>query len=508
MTTERIGSKRTGRKTGVVLAAALLGLGVAGLTLGGVVTPAGAQLAEGSRAGERIAGAPFSFADLVEKVKPAVVSVYVTGTTKPGAPGVPGAPGGNVPGLPNLPEDHPLNKFFKKFERDFGGEMPSGQLMRAQGAGFIISPDGYVVTNNHVVKEAERIKISFDGDKQLEADLIGSDERTDIALLKIKQAGTYPAVRFAKKEARVGDWVLAVGNPFGLASTVTAGIISARGRDVGESPYDFLQIDAAVNKGNSGGPTFDLDGNVVGVNTSIISPSGGNVGIAFAVPAEVVEDVVAQLKEHGAVSRGWLGVQIQSVSEDMAASLGLNDAHGAIVGKLTKDSPAAKSGVKVGDLILKVDGAAVKDSRDLARKIAALQPDSTTDLTVFRDGREQKVPVKLGMFPGSEKVAAATTGNSEELESLGLTLAPASEFSKGETEGVVVTDVNAKSIAAEKGLKRGDVILDVNFQPVSSPEQVEDAVRQAREKGRKAVMVRFRSSNNEAFIALPIEKRG
>lgn len=505
MTNERIGSNRTGRRSGVMLAAALLGLGIAGAAIHGSATPARAQLAgDASGAGNPLARPPYSFADLVEKVKPSVVSVYVTGTAH-------GQDGKGLPGLPNLPEDHPLNKFFKKFEHDFGGEMPGGdQLTRAQGSGFIISPDGYLVTNNHVVKDAEKIKVSFDGEKQLDAELIGTDERTDVALLKITKPGTYPAVRFAKQEARVGDWVLAVGNPFGLASTVTAGIVSARGRDVGDSPYDFLQIDAAVNKGNSGGPTFDLEGNVVGVNTSIVSPSGGNVGIAFAVPAEVVAEVVAQLKDHGSVSRGWLGVQIQSVSDDMAASLGLNEAEGAIVGKLTKDSPAEKSGIKVGDLILQVDGNKVKDSRDLARKIAALQPDSTTELTVFRNGRQQSVSVKLGTFPSGDKVASRGKSESEELKSLGLTLAPAADFAKGDEnkEGVVVTDVDAKSTAAEKGLKRGDIILDVNFQPVSTPDEVEEAVRQAKEKGRKAVMVRYRSSNNEAFVALPLDSRG
>jgi len=502
MIEERVASRKKRLKAGGALfASALLGLGFAGVSAISAAPQAMAQQQGGAAPFGR---APYSFADLVERVRPAVVSIYVSGTIKTKGKRK------SFRDLPKLPEGHPLNKFFKKFERDFGSQ-PRERPMRAQGSGFIISPDGYVVTNNHVIRNADKIKVAFGDKKQVEAEIVGADERTDIALLKIKKPGTYPAVRFAQKEARVGDWVLAVGNPFGLSSTVTAGIVSARGRDVGDSPYDFLQIDAAVNKGNSGGPTFDLEGNVVGVNTSIISPSGGNVGIAFAVPASLVKDVVAQLKKNGSVQRGWLGVQIQSVSEDMAASLGLDEAQGAIVGKLTDKSPAAKSGVKVGDLILEVDGAKVKDSRDLARKIAALAPNSKTDLTIFRKGRERNLEVKLGTFPSSKKMASLGKSSSEELKSLGLTLAPASEIIKGpkkKKEGVYVTDVDAKSIAAEKGLRRGDIILDVNGRPVSDPADVEKAVKLARKKGRRAVLVRFRSSSREAFVALPIGKRG
>lgn len=501
MIKQSIGSTgKRSKRSGLLIASLLVGLGATGAL---TVPSAHAQRAENGRIVE-LGNAPMSFADLVEQVRPAVVSIYVTGTVKKSSKR------SKRRNKPSLPDGHPLNKFFKKFEKDFGGVIPNSRPMRAQGSGFIISPDGYVVTNHHVVRNADRIKVALNGGKRLEAELIGSDQRTDIALLKIKKAGTYQSVRFATKEARVGDWVLAIGNPFGLSSTVTAGIVSARGRDVGDSPYDFIQIDAAVNKGNSGGPTFNLSGNVVGVNTSIISPSGGNVGIAFAVPASLVQDIVAQLKKTGSVSRGWLGVQIQSVSEDMAASLGLDDANGAIIGKLTKNAPAEKSGMKIGDLILKVDGSKVKDSRDLARKIAALAPNSKTDLTIFRDGREQNLQVKLGLFPGGKSLASLNRGKGggKELESLGLSLAPATDFAKGAKEGVYVTDVNQKSIAADKGLRRGDVILDVNGRSVSTPDDVVMAVQSAKKKGRRAVLVRFRSRKREAFVALPINGRG
>ena len=504
MTSKCISSTRNNsKKSGLVIATLLLGFGAAGTMLVSGIQPAHAQRSETGRIAE-LGNAPMSFANLVEQVRPAVVSIYVTGSVTKRSKS------SKRRSKPNLPDGHPLNKFFKKFEKDFGGTSPSKRPMRAQGSGFIISPDGYVVTNHHVVRNADRIKIALNGGKRLEAKLIGSDERTDIALLKIKKAGTYQSVRFATKEARVGDWVLAIGNPFGLSSTVTAGIVSARGRDVGDSPYDFIQIDAAVNKGNSGGPTFNLLGNVVGVNTSIISPSGGNVGIAFAVPASIVQDVVAQLKKTGSVSRGWLGVQIQSVSEDMAASLGLDKANGAIIGKLTKNAPAEKSGMQIGDLILEVDGSKVKDSRDLARKIAALAPNSKTDLTIFRDGREKSLSVKLGRFPGSKSLASLSRGDGggKELESLGLSLAPAADFAKGAKEGVYVTDVNQKSVAADKGLRRGDVILDVNGRAVATPDDVISAVKSAKSKGRRAVLVRFRSRKREAFVALPINGRG
>ena len=286
--------------------------------------------------------APLSFADIVDRVKPAVVSIHVTnGGSQPKIAQAPkgGSPKGSSPRdlFPGLPDDHPLSEFFKNLPKEWrdlpgpGNPRPT----QAQGSGFVVSADGFVVTNNHVIDGGSKIQVSFDKDNKFDAELIGTDQRTDIALLKIKASQTFPFVKFADKTPRVGDWVIAVGNPFGLGGTVTAGIVSAQGRDIGSGPYDYMQIDAAVNRGNSGGPTFNLDGDVVGVNTAIYSPSGGNVGIAFAIPAKTAGDVVTQLKSSGSVNRGWLGVKIQNIDEDTAASLGLTEPKGALVTEVT-----------------------------------------------------------------------------------------------------------------------------------------------------------------------------
>ncbi len=291
--------------------------------------------------------APLSFADIVERVKPAVVSVSVTG-----APRVPSKSGkGFNPKdfLPDLPDDHPLNDLFKNLPKEFKG-MPNQRPTQSQGSGFVISEDGYVVTNNHVVDGAAKIQVSFDKDRKYDAELVGTDQRTDLALLKIKATEKFQSVKFAAAQPRVGDWVLAVGNPFGLGGTVTAGIVSAQGRDIGSGPYDYMQIDAAVNRGNSGGPSFNLEGEVVGVNTAIYSPSGGNVGIAFAIPAKTVQEVINQLKNGGSVSRGWLGVKIQNIDEDTAASLGLTEPRGALVTEVTtpvlQPKPASRTAMR------------------------------------------------------------------------------------------------------------------------------------------------------------------
>ena len=311
--------------------------------------------------------APLSFADIVERVKPSVVSISVTNGEKTNVAelrkGKGPKGGGATPGIPDLPPDHPLNDFFKNFPKGGqGGAEPEERPTLAQGSGFVISADGYVVTNNHVVENATKITVSFDEKEKYDAELIGTDPRTDLGLLKIKSTKTFPFVKFASNTGRVGDWCLAVGNPFGLGGTVTAGIISAFGRDIGSGPYDFLQIDAAVNRGNSGGPTFNLDGDVIGVNTAIFSPSGGNVGIAFAIPAKTATEVINQLKSSGSVSRGWLGVKIQNVDEDTASSLGLTEPRGALITEVTANGPAAASGLKSQDAILQVNADKIADS--------------------------------------------------------------------------------------------------------------------------------------------------
>lgn len=446
--------------------------------------------------------APLSFADLVDRVKPAVVSVHV----KSGSNGPKG-----TELFKGLPEDHPLREFFKKF-----GAEPEFPKRRApslsQGAGFIISKDGYVVTNHHVAGSADEIHVTLDNGEKLEADLIGSDQRTDLALLKIKANKSFQHVKFAEKEARVGDWVLAVGNPFGLGGTVTAGIVSARGRDIGQSPYDYLQIDAAVNKGNSGGPAFNLEGEVVGVNTAIWSPSGGNVGIAFAVPADLTRRVIDQLKSEGSVSRGWLGVTIQDVTEDIADGLGIDETIGALVTKITDDGPASRSEIRVGDAIVRVNEDKIEDSRDLARTIADLAPKSMAKIVVYRDGERKTLDVELGRFPGQEKQAKldadkpTKSDDGQEMKDLGLTLAPARGAPGTDKEGVVITDVDPDSKAAEKGLKSGDVILAIGGKSVQTPSDVVAGVRKATEDGRKAVLLQVKTEGRQRFVGLPIKK--
>lgn len=490
--------------TALTLAVGVIGFGVSQNSV-----PASAQAQKKYDSVQTPYGrAPLSFADLVEKVRPAVVSIHVKGKSR----AVAQRPGQKFRGIPDLPEDHPLNEFFKRFKKDRNATPNRRRRPSlAQGSGFFISEDGYIVTNHHVINNANEIQITRDGGEKLTAKLIGSDPRTDIALIKVTKKGTYPFVKFSGKKSRVGDWVLAVGNPFGLGGTVTAGIISARGRDIGSGPYDYLQIDAAVNRGNSGGPTFNLDGEVVGVNTAIFSPSGGNVGIAFAVPAELTKSVIEQLKSSGSVSRGWLGVTIQTITDDIAASIGLSKTEGALVTKITSGGPAARSDIEVGDAILKVNETQIKDSRDLARTIASLNPKTQAKITILRDGKQKVVSVKLGQFPGMKKLAKLQQGSpvGEELEDLGIALAPNTAKGKKKGKGVVITDVEPDSKAAEKGLKVGDVILEVGGESVNLPDDVLAGVKNAKEKGRKAVLMRVRSGTQQRFIALPLgNKKG
>jgi serine protease Do len=511
---------RRGLLTGIAGAGLLsLGLAMPALPILEQSGIAHAQFAQGGRA-------PLSFADIADRVKPSVVSIFVSGgqpkvaqnTPLPGpTPKGPtprrGAPEGGG-GIPGLPDDHPLNELFKNFPRGPQQGPQPGMPSLAQGSGFIISDDGYVVTNNHVVENGSKIQVTLDDKEKLDAELIGADARTDIALLKIKGNRKFPAVKFAQKDPRVGDWVLAVGNPFGFGGTVTAGIVSALARDVGGALNDFLQIDAAVNRGNSGGPTFNLDGEVVGVNTAIYSPSGGNVGIAFAVPAKTVTEVVAQLRSSGSVSRGWLGVKIQNVDEDTAQALGLGEAKGAVVNEVTAGGPAALAGLKNGDTILSVNNEKIGDSRDLARKIAGFNPSASVDVKVLRGGKEQNIAVKLGDFkdangpqPTPAKVEPNKPAPSTELSSLGLSFATAgSAPAKGIKEGVVIADVKVGSDAASKGLRAGDVILEVSSQAVMSPADISKAVDEADKLGRKAVLLRVKSGDASRFVAVQLKK--
>lgn len=452
--------------------------------------------------------APNGFADIVEQVKPAVISVRVKvdgGSETIGR--------GNTD-MENVPPG--LREFFRRFGMPDGmpgqgpGMGPRGgrgghQTITGQGSGFFISADGYAVTNNHVVDKAESVEVKTDDGKTYKAKVIGTDPRTDLALIKVDGA-SFPFVKLADKPPRIGDWVLAVGNPFGLSSTVTAGIVSARGRDIGASAYDdFIQIDAPVNKGNSGGPAFDVEGNVIGVNTAIFSPSGGSVGIAFAIPSDTVKTVVAQLKEHGTVTRGWIGVQIQPVTKDIADSLGLKKTQGALVAEPQSGGPAQKAGIKAGDVITAVNGEEVKDARDLAKKIGAMQPKQNVKLTVLSGGSEKTVSLSLGTLPSDQQAKADDTGpDGADVGKLGLTLAPAGKVAGAGAEGVVVTDVDGSGAAAERGFAIGDVILEVAGKKVETPNDVRQAIAAVRSEGKRTVLMRVKKGDNSRFVALPV----
>jgi serine protease Do len=496
------------RKPALLAAVALFATGALGLTLGNSMNFAAAETAAQPTIETPYGRAPLSFADLVAKVSPAVVSINVKGDVKV-------AENEEIPGMPDLPPDNPLYDFFKQFRKGMPQAPSKPMPSLAQGSGFFISPDGFVVTNNHVVEDAEDITVTLDSGEKYPAKLIGTDPRTDVALVKVTAEGkTFPFVEFSNKDPRVGDWVLAVGNPFGLGGTVTAGIISAHNRDIGSGPYDYLQIDAAVNRGNSGGPSFDLDGKVVGMNTAIFSPSGGNVGIAFAVPAALVKEVVAELQSHGTVDRGWLGVVIQNVSDDIADSIGMAEAKGAMITKVTEDGPAAKEDLKPGDVIVEVNGEKISDSRDLARKIAELHPETEVKLSIVRYGEKRQVDMKLGTFPNSKKLAALEEDKpdtGEQMKTLGLSLAPAAKFPGAGDEGVVITEVDPASDAADKGLKPGDVILEVAGVTVSSPAEVAAGVKKAMDSAKSdkdtiKVLMQVKSGDQTRFVALSLKK--
>ncbi|MGH6849462.1 MAG: Do family serine endopeptidase [Methylocella sp.] len=442
---------------------------------------------------------PVSFADVVDHVRGAVVSVKVKTTET--------ADVSDEFEIPHIMPGDPLERFFKHFGEE-GGHHLKPHVTQAQGSGFIISADGYVVTNNHVVENASEVSVTLDNGKTVPATIIGTDKRTDLALLKIKEGGPYQHVDFAKATPRVGDWVIAVGNPFGLGGTVTAGIISARGRDIGAGPYDdFLQIDAPVNRGNSGGPTFNTQGQVVGVNTAIFSPSGGSVGIGFAIPADTVQSVVAALKEKGVVARGWIGVQIQPVTQDVADSLGLKSNKGALVAEAQPDSPASSAGIKAGDVILGINGERIDGPRDLARKVAALGPGKKTDLIYWHDGSEKTVSVKLGSLP-EEKEARAHPGMSQDNNAfggLGLTLAPASSVEGAGSHGVVVSDIDPDGVAAQKGLQIGDVILEAGGHAVNQPADISAVLAEAKKDNRKAVLLRVKGAEGTHFVAITVK---
>jgi serine protease Do len=462
-----------------------------------------------------------NFTSLVERVKPAVVSVQVdinpSQRLSQNDEGDEQQPGVNPFGNGQNPfKGTPFEHFFDNFGKGqqgggqgqgtpFGGR---GQAVKAQGSGFFITADGFAVTNNHVVDSATKVDVVTDTGKTYHAKVVGSDPKTDLALLKVEGKSDFPFVKLAKSMPKIGDWVLAVGNPYGLGGTVTAGIVSAENRDIGSGPYDdYIQIDAAVNRGNSGGPTFNMNGEVIGVNTAIYSPSGGSIGIAFAIPTTTVQSVVPVLKDRGHLERAWLGVQIQPVTDDLAESLGLADAKGALVTEPQSGSPAQKAGLKAGDVITRVDGKAVDSARDLARVIGGMEPDTKANLTVVRDGKEDTVAVTLGTLQDQPKQRLSENNQKPKGEhmgdKLGLSVTPASSVNGEGNQGLVVVDVDPSSPAADVGIKAGDVILKVGSHDVNSVKDMRQALADAKAQGRAKALALVKSGDNEHYVALP-----
>ena len=457
-------------------------------------------------------GVPNGFADLAEKLLPSVVNISTTQVQKTADK--------DGPQLPRFPEGSPFQDFFKEF---FDRQQRGAPQRRATslGSGFIISKDGFVVTNNHVIAEADEITVTLHDDTRLKAKLIGRDPKTDLALLKVAPKSPLVAVPFGNSgKTRVGDWVVAIGNPFGLGGTVTAGIVSARQRDINSGPYDdFIQTDASINRGNSGGPMFNLKGEVIGINTAIFSPSGGSVGIGFAIPANLARPIIEQLQKYGKARRGWLGVRIQTVTDEIAQSLGLDLATGALVASLTKGGPAERYKIKVGDVILKFDDKIVDEMRRLPRIVAETSIGKAVSVEVWRNGKRVRLQVTLGEFPEEDdKLAVAAPAEkpkaaaSTELKDLGMTLSTiSSELRKrfklgASVEGVIVTKVDPAGPAAKKRIAAGAIIRKIgpNQKTVTTPEQVREKVEEARKAKQNTILVLIESGGAQRFVALSI----
>jgi len=453
----------------------------------------------------------FSFADLVERVSPAVVSIQVDMMQRV-----------QNSAMPQIPA--PFRDFFRDFGdgsqgRDFQGPQdrrgaPGPQAFRAQaaGSGFIIESNGYVVTNSHVVENARKITVKLSSGRELEARLIGSDKDTDIALLKVEATGLPTAALGDNRQLRVGDWVVAVGNPFNLGGTVTAGIVSSMGRDIGNGPYtDYIQIDAPINRGNSGGPTFDISGRVVGMNTAIFSPSGGSVGIGFAVPATTIKAVVDELKTSGSISRGWLGVQIQDFTPELASSVDVKDGKGAMVASVVDGSPAARAGFMQGDIVVALNGTEVADSKALTRQVASIRAGDRAAFTVLRNGERRTLNATIEKRDADRLASADNpSSRSTEPDALGMSLMPLNPALRQQYElgsnanGVVVGSVDPDSEAARKGINEGDLIKRVGSQNVRAPSDVARAVEDARKAGRDSVLMLVQNGQGDRFVALKV----
>lgn len=460
---------------------------------------------------------PENFSDLAEGLLPTVVNVSTTQAL----------PEISEDSMPQFPPGSPFEDFFKEFfERHQDGPQRQQSRPSSLGSGFVIDAEnGYIVTNNHVIRDAEEIKIILQDDSTLDAELVGTDDKTDIAVLKVQTDKPLVAAKWGDSDkARVGSWVIAIGNPFGLGGTVTAGIVSARQRDINAGPYDdFIQTDASINRGNSGGPMFDMDGNVIGVNTAIFSPSGGSVGIGFAVPSNMAKGVVDQLIKYGQTKRGWLGVRIQVVTDEIAESLGLDSAQGALVASVTPDGPAEKAGIKAGDIILNFNDKKIEAMRYLPRIVADTDVGESVPVVLWRDKSEKTISVKLGELEKAEEsglLGAATTGKTysssiddTEIDVLGLSVAPLTPEVKSlygftdEDKGLAITKVDPEGIAIEKGLSEGELIVEVDQEPVTSVKDIKAQISAAKEENRGSVLLLVKSGGDLRFVALKIDRK-
>ena len=519
-------SKKTGYLLGALAGAGVMAAAMAGAGMGlpeahadqqpGLIPASGAPIFAPPP------GSPMSFADIFERVSPAVVSINVTTRVDNAVlrrgPGPEGFPFELQPGQPDEDEG---NEDATPAPKGRGGQ-PRGPTQQSAGSGFFISADGYLVTNNHVVENAETIKVVLKDEREFDATVVGRDEGTDLAVLKVKGAG-FPFVNFENSaRPRVGDWVITVGNPFGLGGTATAGIISAYGRDIGETFVDYIQIDAPINRGNSGGPTFDIYGRVIGVNTAIFSPSGGSVGIGFAVPADVADNITKQLISGGKITRGYIGATIQNFTAEMAEAQGIPDQRGAIVNDTVDGGPSQRAGLLAGDLITAVNGKSIKSSSELTREVAKASAGATLRLDVIRDGKRKTLDVRSGVRPSERELAANTLGprgpgapggstpTPQRPAVIGLALGPLDAAARqrygleADVRGAVVEGVEQNSDAAQKGLRKGDVIVKAGDRMVTSAADLASVVDAAKKAGRQSVLVGVHRSGRVSFLPLKV----
>jgi len=489
--------------------------------LGPILTAACLAMAGAMVSAPASARGPDGIADVAEKVIDAVVNISTSQTVE--------AKGGDGKGtMPQLPPGSPFEEFFDDFfknRRGGPGSKGGGDLQprrtNSLGSGFIIDASGIVVTNNHVIADADEINVIMNDGTKIKADIVGIDKKTDLAVLKFKPPRPLTAVKFGDSDKlRLGDWVVAIGNPFSLGGTVTAGIVSAKNRDISSGPYDsYIQTDAAINRGNSGGPLFNLEGEVIGVNTLIISPSGGSIGIGFAVPSKTVAGVVDQLRQFGELRRGWLGVRIQTVTDEIAESLNIKPARGALVAGVDDKGPAKPAGIEPGDVVVKFDGHDIKDPKDLSRIVADTAVGKEVDVIVIRKGQEETRKVTLGRLDDTDKVQQAAAKSDEQpadkpvtQKALGLDLATLSKDLrtrykiKDSVKGVVITSVDASSDAADKRLSAGDVIVEVAQEAVASGADIKKRIDQLKKDGKKSVLLLVSNGDGELrFVALSLQ---